>query len=547
MRIQDFKIFHFVKTSQEFKKQTRKQNTNCLKNKNFCGDFFFSVLKKDAIIKALGILDDNYLVSELKSLKNKQFQKACEYIKSGIGGYSAISASLLEDEEREKFETFLKENMPPNQALNLASLNNNALKRARLLFDYQIDTQEAKTIALGDLSTYKKALEMTDLNTQPDSIVYISCTNNDEYKEIKNLVKKGVSGFDAYEIACFEDVKQKYNDLINKGYDIKTSSIMANVENSDLTNEKYLYKIINKLNRFDNRKEHISKTLSWFMSDCFSVNLEEFTNYIEKIDFDDLEKRVPENFSFESALIFSIYNFFKGKTSFCDNDLIFKEDMTSFLKNNYLSAQSLSDLLSVFPKTKREVGNLPKGWENADFKKVCDCIDEFRLKRDIKKFERNLSSVLKKDVKVQRLSFGNYGIGYKISSNGVEDVCLKLFYSKQYKKETKLNGQYIEPQTALFVNNHSNDFVKMYFGRIAGKNNNDGFLITQYLKNDTIPLETNPDDCDKYIIDSADISQYNNTSCGKIYDFGMVYIKSKDKSSVEWDLFDELFNTNKVF
>ena len=52
------------------------------------------------------------------------------------------------------------------------------------------------------------------------------------------------------------------------------------------------------------------------------------------------------------------------------------------------------------------------------------------------------------------------------------------------------HGQCIEIQNLLFANSHCDDFVKFYFGRIGAKGKNDGFMVTQYLTQDTIPETT---------------------------------------------------------
>ena len=52
------------------------------------------------------------------------------------------------------------------------------------------------------------------------------------------------------------------------------------------------------------------------------------------------------------------------------------------------------------------------------------------------------------------------------------------------------HGQSIEIQNLLFADSHCDDFVKFYFGRIGTKGKNDGFMVTQYLRQDTIPETT---------------------------------------------------------
>ena len=113
---------------------------------------------------------------------------------------------------------------------------------------------------------------------------------------------------------------------------------------------------------------------------------------------------------------------------------------------------------------------------------------------------------------------------------GSEDMCLKIFgedRNKFFEQNPNLNnihGQHIEVQTGLFVNQHSNDFVKMYFGKVSPINDSDGFLVTQFLSYDTEPVQTGGTNNNKYKIYSNDAFANHNIINGKIIDFGDVHV-----------------------
>jgi hypothetical protein len=87
-----------------------------------------------------------------------------------------------------------------------------------------------------------------------------------------------------------------------------------------------------------------------------------------------------------------------------------------------------------------------------------------------------------------------------------------------------VHGQYVEVQTGIYVNEHSNDFVKMYFGRVSPYNTSDGFLVTQFLSEDITPESSVANNINGYQILSYDSWEGHNIINGKIIDFGGVDI-----------------------
>lgn len=136
---------------------------------------------------------------------------------------------------------------------------------------------------------------------------------------------------------------------------------------------------------------------------------------------------------------------------------------------------------------------------------------------------------------MEKLGRGEFGVGYKISVSGAEDVVLKKFHKITRMAPGNSHGVGVEVQTGLFVNNHSNDFVKMYCGKIVGSEQSDGYLITQFLAENITPIE-NPNIKGGYHIISRDsdakldsyVETGHNVIAGKIIEFGDVEVTKSD-------------------
>ncbi|MBQ9150369.1 hypothetical protein IJX73_05500, partial [bacterium] len=64
---------------------------------------------------------------------------------------------------------------------------------------------------------------------------------------------------------------------------------------------------------------------------------------------------------------------------------------------------------------------------------------------------------------------------------------------------------------------------KMYFGCVCSKMQRDGFIVTQFLDNQTAAEQTHPSEKRKYKIELHDYNE-NNLIKGKIIDFGAIEV-----------------------
>ena len=316
-----------------------------------------------------------------------------------------------------------------------------------------------------------------------------------------------------------------------------------------------------------------SEQLSKYLAKNSKVNVKELNEYIKNIDTDELYRVAPQiqDYSPEQLMKFYDYHFKAGTTSFNAETLSMDSGLTQFLRENYTTVDELDDLLDVLPSTSRNVGDMPDGWltnipvdkRGQASEEIFEAITHFQQNRDIIALEKELTAVMGKDVKIKHLGSGSYGTGYKVTVDGADDTVLKIFHKScvgdelaelgkdlptmirkplkaNIEKSYQVHGQHIETQTGLFVNEHSDDFVKMYFGRVAGKNNQDGFLVTQFLDDGVTPVPKttvkpgyNIKSNDAFTLDSFKGKLFgplmggkdHNIINGKIIDYGAVKVK----------------------
>lgn len=269
------------------------------------------------------------------------------------------------------------------------------------------------------------------------------------------------------------------------------------------------------------------------------ADIEEIFSYMEQINFKKLageEAPLIKSFNFNQYLTFADYHLrHGGETDFNSEDLTFDEDLTEFLSFNYTNGDSLTDILSTFPATNRNVGYVPKTWldkipkekKEEAVEKIYDAISDFQKNKDCGNFSANLSKILRKRVHVDKISNGGYGTVFRISVPNAYDACLKIFdrtkvdsTSPQYN----IHGQHYEVQIGLLANTYSNDFVRMYFGRVSPGDSKDGFIVTQFLDNNTRIDSPRTEKGTLYSLDSQD--KFANTIKGKIIDYGKVIVKN---------------------
>ena len=374
----------------------------------------------------------------------------------------------------------------------------------------------------------------------------INSSSEETRKLFFELLEEGslLSVTNLYKIATNSNIRKLYFDFLSKGCNKKVASVIANIDYV----YKYDFKLINKfllaLN-LDKPYEKLSKELSGLLKEYSQTKkLSDFVEYVVNINFGEIAKVAPivAEYSAGMQLIFVSNHYKRGTKKFDEESLTFEFDITNYLKENYLTVFEINDLYITHPLTSRKVGLIPPEWlsevkeENLTEIRdaVYNAIVKFDLERDEERFVQDLSNIIKKKAQVEHLGSGDVGEVYKVTIGEEKAFCIKLF-KKSYIEESdydevhyfKINlihGEYQEPLIALFVNEHSNEFVKMYFGQISVIvfRQNDGFMVTEYLGEDIVPTDT----CNKdgiYKIRGRDRKPAHFIN-GKIIDFGDVFI-----------------------
>lgn len=352
---------------------------------------------------------------------------------------------------------------------------------------------------------------------------------------------------DAVSISDSDEIKKAYFELISLGYDKKLASVLVNISDMQKYDIDNLVTLINSIDGAKKKKTNVSSVISSFLQSNKKLDVADFAKYLETIDHDELKILAPalNEYSPIKFLTFLNYHYREATKDFSAESLEFNPDFTKFLMQNYLNADQLTELLIAYPNTKREVGELPVGWldniTSADYSQayvdVYKAITEFQKSEKVAELARTLSEILKKEVKVDILDAGLHGQGFRISTKGAPDVCLKIYNQKgkEYTDHRNIHGQHVEVQVGLFANNYSDKFVKMYFGRVSDNYSDDGFLVTQFLSDEITPESTfYLSEVDKYKIKSVDTLRQHNMINGKIIDFGAVEILKDNRVISKW-------------
>ncbi len=349
---------------------------------------------------------------------------------------------------------------------------------------------------------------------------------------INKLMKDGVFLYDAVTINYENDIRELYEKFLEEGNTPKTASILANINNINDYDTEDIKNLINSVSRISETSESDIANAVQAVLEIPDMDLKSFNEYISKINIINLIKAAPTmaNFKFEEMMTFLShhYKLNPNKTTFNKDELNYG-NLTDYIKHNVLYADKLTDILSKYPNTPREIGELPEDWlnnipeeERSSVKEgVYNAISEFQETKYIPGLENNLTKILGKKTKIDPEGHkGTFGTVYQISVEGAEDKALKIFHTETIPMRD-VHGEHIEPQMGLFTNQHSNDFVKMYCGRISGMHNSDSFLLSQYLSKDTIPYNQTASE-DGYVFISNDLAMNNNVINKKIIDFGDV-------------------------
>ena len=449
-----------------------------------------------------------YHILNLVTLNERDYQKALYLINKRTQIRTSIELAQLEDKK------FI-------QALKLLSCGINPVRVYDCMQDEKLLEKVNLLLSLGaDLSSDERMLFLAQ----------------DKFSEVISLVQKGNSFSDSIDIVKNSWIKNEYEKNLKSGFDEQTASILAVLFYElplDSKSKPDIAQIIEIIKKQTKDTNELSKHLGNFLekeTKNENFNLKDFATYLQLFNFKHLKTIAPKTKSYcaKELLTFLGYHFKDYNLCLTPDSLGQNFDLTNYLKNNHALGYELDEILISYPLLRREVGNIPFDWLNrienkkSATKKIYKAIQRFQNSKNTDSFSKELAEILSKKVNVEYISKGAYGSTYKIEIEEATPACIKLFHINDAGFHDLRNGGHYEIQTALFLNEQSNDFVKMYFGKVAGEKNKDAFLVTQFLS-DTIKPQKYPLTAQKYKIRYFDDKPQNSIN-GKIVDFGGVYI-----------------------
>lgn len=472
---------------------------------------------------------------------DERYERALQLLKKGVNVTDVI---VLSEEQGEKFQKISKFFNDNDDEIATCLAHDKLLSKCIQMHDLGVNPSEFSRMLSFDDVKYNKALYVAKYSPDRDlKNTYIFGLSDTSFEKAKKLLKEGLDAHCVPAILSYSEAWNRYSKL-SKIYNKRDASILACISDffysMDGASKDTMAKLIDNVSLNPKlAQEDLSKKFHGLV--MRGVNFEELNKYINKFDFKKISKLAPaiKNYSPEDLLDFYVYHYKKSdnildkKTLECDN-------FENYLSQNLVDAKDLTKLLIRFPLTKREIGDIPSDWLNNlsefnlnDIKdEISNAILSFGKTKSEEDFCKSMAKILNKNVAITRLPAGAFGKCYRLKIDDAQDTCLKLFKTSG---SNVLHGASCEPQVALFANNNSNDFVKMFFARTAPIGEKDAYIVTQYLDKTIKPIETKKTFGVKVYCEDALGANIIN---GKIIDFGAVKVIDTNKNSKKENLLD---------
>lgn len=522
-------------------------NAQCLKYYSYDTEKFNKIIKALRVGAKSSELDDVLNLSQkhferyldirqetsnafqIATFDDERYNKVLDLLKKGVNTFNIYKLSLEPNETFERISKFF-ENNDDELAENIS--NEQTLSRCEQIYSLGIKPSQYLNLIRYDDKKYNKALRVYKYAPDPNiESTFLFGMSDELFEQGIELLKEGLDAHSVQLLLYSSGIKAKYEEL-SKIYNKRCASILACVSDAFYSfaqgaTQESLAELINSVSQ-NTKSAQVDFGKEIFKLCMDNINLEELNSYIKQFDFKKLCKLAPavKNYAPEELLEFYVYHY-KKSDNILDKNTLANKNFEKYLSENLVSAQDLTKFLIKFPLTKREIGNIPDDWLNnlskdeiyQIDKKINRIILAFMKSRDEEEFNSSMSELLNKNVEISRLPAGAFGKCYRIKMDNASDTCLKLFKSIGASIP---NGASFEPQAALFANNNSNKFVKMFFARTAPIGKKDGYIVTQYLDKTIKPIATKK--VSGVNVYSEDAAYGSNTIKGKIIDFGAVRV-----------------------
>lgn len=461
----------------------------------------------------------------MTSLDKKTLQKINILMQKGMEADEAKKVAQLDEENFQKMLKLLQ-----YRIMHFSGVYKNDTQFNRIIELLEAGIEKTQVFYFSGLKEEKYAklrqvLPFCQNTTCLSNYIYLSDEN---FKTALQLLKEGLDIPAIPAIVENSFCARKYASL-SKKYNNKTASRLAVIERANEKNADLFATILDKIDTQNEKSKYdISSILSRFITDIeynSGFDMEEFCEYLDEIDLKEAYSLAPEikEYNPREMLEFYYEHYKQNHGTITKENLEFK-DFENHLKTNLVDSKKLRTILCAYPLTKKEIGEIPSDWldktkenKEAISEKIYQIISDFQASRDEEKFMDDLSELLSKKVKMERLPAGAFGKCYRIKIENAMDCCLKLFHNSD--EYISRHGVSFEPQAGFFACNNSDKFVKMHFGKVAKMGKNDGFIVTQYLNDSITPIETGCKNS-KFNINCHDACGRHNMIKDKIIDFG---------------------------
>lgn len=476
-----------------------------------------------------------------KSRENIEEKRMLELKNYNIGTRLARIFIYAEKREYEKMLYLIKKDIPPLHAYNIAvDGTDNECARLLMLSKQGINISEHTNLANNEQSYQDLFVKLSKLGARESEISGFYYCSKTQQAKIFEMVDSGVSFFDALECVKNNAKIKIYNANIKRGYNPFVSGVLANFNRYDILCELQIQElafIIRTIEKNSKNSSRLSRDLSSMFDtyDSVTEDLVNFSEYLYEIDFKKIKEIAPSTKRYSSGQMLTLLkeHYEKGTKDFNKESLTFNEDLTQYIANNFVNVEDMNKILTAYPLTNREVGKIPDDWlekvedKEEAHKAIYKAIHKFQHNKNTNDLAQTLQSIINKNVIINRIGAGSFGCAYKISIENAKPVCLKIFDCHKNFTPIDIHGQNIEPQLGLFLNQHDESFVKMHFGQVVDLISKNGFIVTQFIDEETIPEKTKNANDGKYAIKYRDTNP-SNKICGIIIDYGGTEVKETD-------------------
>ena len=231
-------------------------------------------------------------------------------------------------------------------------------------------------------------------------------------------------------------------------------------------------------------------------------------------------------------------------------------NMMRMFKRRLVSQQELDAMLVGISSQQRNLGSLPSDWFSSSLpkdkystftQKIFSVFGNFAKKsksqidtkesyfvEQLEELEKRLEKALGKKIKTQHIGRGSIGRTFKlvVGENEGKKYVIKIFHLGE-----RVDGHGKSKEIANAINySHTKQKparAQFFFGRIAGKKNYDGFMVTEYIPGKEDVFFSVPGPQIKYsrfnLIDAIG----RNKKQGSLVDFGEIERKYTNKKAEE--------------